>query len=479
MYYTAFLTKHDIERWNEQRKKDNPFIPHALFRTGAISLLAMQLRYLQSLFRFSEQHSKRIIIKPNLVIRKLNPRLLHYYKAMSEESGHQALASEAAFKQATGAVQSMSSSEATRAILGEIPDKASIQQQFNQLKETAQISSLVHEALEELNYLGEQLLADLKGKQAFNITDEGDWELRVDFQPPRKTSSKKLSSARRIPTNKADTHNKADKGKTKPVKAKLQKTVSEQKKWLDTFLVKKATFKTLVLSHCQGLDDARLTELIRDSQHLEYLDITGCQHITEKSLRALASYCKELRTLKASRTGIVDATRETGLFQSSRLLPFPKLNKLHLSDCSCKKVNYPIIRLTRLALDAPALETLKTNNNPLLHSVELPHSIKLTDLNLEGAEQLNQLRISAEVQLIKLNVAGCKQITEEQITFDSRFLSTLNLKHCDKLKDMMHRNFRKSYPTLFTALLWQHYTTPFVEKLSTTLKEVLTTYNKT
>ena len=473
-HYTAFLTKGDIEQWNEQREKNNPFIPHALFRTGAISLLAMQLRYLQSLFRFREQHSKKIIIKPTLVMNKLNPRLLKYYKTMSEESGHQALTSEAAFKKATGAVQSMSSSEATRAILGEVPDRASIQQQFNQRKDTAKMSSLVHKALEELNYLGEKLLADLKGKQAFNITDQGDWELRVDFQPPKKTSSKKLSSVRkRKHTNKAEAHNNNDKVKTQPVTAKLQKTVFEQKKWLDTFLVKKATFKTLVLSHCQGLDDARLIELIRDSQHLEYLDITGCQHITEKSLRALASYCKELRTLKASRTGIVDATRETGLFQSSRLLLFPKLNKLHLSDCSCKKVNRPILHLTRLALDAPELETLKINKNHYLRSVELPNSTKLTDLNLEEAVQLSQLNIPAEAKLITLNIAGCKQLTEEQLTFDSRLLSTLTIEDCDKLKEMIYYDFRKRYPSLLTALLWQHYTESFVETLSTTLLEAL------
>ena len=461
VHYTAFLTKADIKQWNKQRKKNNPFIPHALFRTGAISLLAMQLRYLQSLFRFREQHSKKIIIKPALVMNKLNPRLLHYYKAMSGESGHQALTSEAAFKQATGAVQSMSSSEATRAILGDVPDRASIQQQFNQRKDTAKMSSLVHKALEELNYLGEQLLADLEGKQAFNITDQGDWELRVDFQPPQKTSSKKLSSVRRRKhTNKAETNNNKDKVKTQPVTAKLQNPTLGQKEWLNTFLVKKATFKTLALSHCLGLDDATLVGLIRNSQRLEYLDITGCKQITQESLRALTNHCKALRILKASRTGIVDATRATGFFQSSPLLPFPKLNTLHLSDCNQKKAKRPIIRLTRLALDAPELETLKISNNYSLSSVELPYSINLTDLNLEEAVQLPQLNIPAEAKLITLNIAGCKQLTEEQLTFNSGLLTTLNIENCSQLA---HGDFRESYPSLLTALPWQHYTESFVE----------------
>ena len=473
-HYTAFLTKEDIKQWNAQRKKNNPFIPHALFRTGAISLLAMQLRYLQSLFRFREQRSKKIIIKPTLVIKKLNPRLLHYYKAMSEESGHQALTSEAAFKKATGAVQSMSSSEAARAILGDVPDRASIQQQFNQLKETAKMSSLVHKAQDELNYLGEQLLADLKGKQAFNITDEGDWELRVDFQPPREKLSKKRSSVRRRKhAHKAETSNKADKVKTQSVTAKLQNLTLGQKEWLNTLLVKRATFKTLVLSHCIGLDDPTLVDLIRNSQRLAYLDITGCQQITQESLRELANHCKELRILKASRTGIVDATRETGLFQFSRLLHFPKLNKLHLSDCAQKKVNQPIIHLTRIALDAPELETLKSSHNTSLRSVELPNAIHLTDLNLENNAQLTQLKTPAEAKLITLNIADCKQLTEEQLTFDSRLLKSVDLTGCDGL---MHRDFRTKYPTFLTALDWSSRTNQFVENLTTTIQEIQIQY---
>ena len=473
-HYTAFLTKEDIKQWNAQRKKNNPFIPHALFRTGAISLLAMQLRYLQSLFRFREQRSKKIIIKPTLVMNKLNPRVLKYYTTINKKSGHQALTREAAFKKATGAIQSMSSSEATRAILGDVPDRASIQQQFNQLKETAKMSSLVHKAQDELNYLGEQLLADLKGKQAFNITDKGDWELRVDFQPPREKLSKKRSSVRRRKhAHKADTNHKAN---TQPVTAKLQNLTLGQKEWLNTLLVKRATFKTLVLSHCIGLDDPTLVGLIRNSQRLAYLDITGCQQITQESLRELANHCKELRILKASRTGIVDATRETGLFQSSRLLHFPKLNKLHLSDCAQKKASRPIIRLTRIALDAPELETLKSNNNASLRSVELPNAIHLTDLNLENNAQLAQLKIPAKAKLIILNIAGCELLTEEQITFDSRLLTTL---HIEKRSLLAHGDFRQQYPSLFTALSWPHYTESFVETLSTTLREALTTKGET
>ena len=472
--YTAFLTKEDIKQWNAQRKKNNPFIPHALFRTGAISLLAMQLRYLQSLFRFREQRSKKIIIKPTLVMNKLNPRVLKYYTAINKKPGHQALTHEAAFKKATGAVQSMSSSEATRAILGDVPDRTSIQQQFNQLKETAKMSSLVHKAQDELNYLGEQLLADLKDKQAFNITDEGDWELRVDFQPPREKLSKKRSSVRRRKhSHKAETSPKAN---TQPVTAKLQNLTLGQKEWLNTLLVKRATFKTLVLSHCIGLDDAILFGLIKNCQRLAYLDITGCQQITQESLRELANHCKELRILKASRTGIVDATRETGLFQSSRLLHFPKLNKLHLSDCAQKKASRPIIRLTRIALDAPELETLKSSHNPSLRSVELPNAINLTDLNLENNGQQTQLKTPAEATLITLNIAGCKLLTEEQLTFNSSLLTTLNIEGCSLLA---HSDFRQQYPSLFTALSWPHYTESFVETLSTTLGEALTTKGET
>ena len=465
--YVALFTNEDFNTWNKDRGKENPFIPYALFRTGAVSLLAMQLRYLQSLFRV--RGSQKETIMPHLVMEKLNPRLLHYYKALSKALGHQALTSEAAFKKATGAVQSMSSRQAARAILRKVPDKATTEQQFKKLKETAQTSSLVHLALDELNLLGKQLLANVKDKQAFNITDKGDWELYVDFQPPKKTSSSQFSSVNEINTQKEDTTHTIDEGQAQQITAKIVKTASKQQEWIDNLLIENATFKTLVLSHCLGLDDERLIGLISDSQHLEHLDITGCQQITEKSLRALASHCKKLRILKASRTGIVDATRKTGL-GPSRLLPFPKLNTLHLGGYIL--IAIPLIKhIRRLSLDAPELETLKINKNHYLQSIELPNSIKLSSLNLREAEQLTQLILPPEVKLNTLNLAFCNRLTEAQLTFDSRLLSTLNIESCNQLA---HGDFRQQYPWLFTALPWQHYTESFVKKLSTTLDKALT-----
>ena len=468
--YTQLMTEDDIALWNSRRDRDNPFIRRALFRTGAVSLLAMQLRYLQSLFhsRQSQQES----IMPSLVIEKLNPRLLHYYQAI----GKQALASEDAFKQATGAVQSMSSSQATRAILGEVPDGADIQQQLNQLRETAKTNSFVQQTLDELNYLGVQLLADLKNKQAFNITDEGDWELRVDFQPPKNTSTKKFLSVKKTQKNEAEANNNSDENKAQLVTAKLQQTVFEQEKWLETFLVKKATFKALVLSHCLGLDDARFIGLIRDSQHLEYLDITGCQKITEKSLHTLANHCKELRTLKASRTGIIDATRKISIFQPDRLLHFPKLHTLHLRNSARIEMNNTLTPLTRLALNAPELNTLKLSCNSGLISVDVSQSNQLNHLNLEKATQLTQLKLSAEAQLTTVNLTGCKQLPETQLTFNSRLLFSAHLTGCDNL---MYRNFRQAYPTFLTALPWHHYSKSFVEKLSAILENMLLVDGKT
>ena len=470
----VLFSKEDFTTWNKDRGNENPFIPYALFRTGAVSLLALQLRYLQSLFR--TRRSQKETLMPHLVMEKLNPRLLHYYKAINKKSGHQALTSEDTFKKATGAVQSMSSRQATRAILGEVPDKAIIMQQFERLKKTAQKSSLVHLALDELNFLGKQLLADVKDKHAFNITDEGDWELYVDFQPPKKTSSNLFLFVNKMDTNDGDTIRTIEETKAQQITAKLMQTASKQKEWIDNLLLENTTFKTLVLSHCVGLDDERLIDLTRNSQRLAYLDITGCQQITQESLRELANHCKELRILKASRTGIVDATRETGFFQFSRLLHFPKLNKLHLSDCAQKKADQPIIRLTRIALDAPELETLKSSHNASLRSVELPNTIHLTDLNLENNEQLTQLKIPAKATLITLNIAGCKLLTDEQITFNSRLLTTLHTEGCSLLA---HGDFHQQYPSLFTALSWPHYTESFVETLSTTLGEALTTKGET
>ena len=382
--YAKLFDKVIIKTWNDSRNKNNPFIPYTLFRPGAISLLAMQLRYLQSLFQM--QKIQKEIISPTLVLEKLNPRVSYYYK--QEQVDSNTLTSERQFKKATRAVKSMSSSKAVRAILGEVPSKEEILAQLNQLKQDKETKNKTYVQLAqvEITLLRRQLIADLKDKEILQIKEKGYWELCVDFQ------------------------------------SSVQMKRFHQELWLDKLLLQNAKFSKLELSYCEGLDDVRLIALFKKSRQLRYLDITGCKRITEKSLRQLEEHCKSLEVLKASRTGIIT----THGLQQKQPLSFPKLKRLHLAQCVFDQAEGQPKFLKQLKIKAPQLKYLKLNNNP-----------SLTTLTI----------LSEETRLIKLNISECKQLTDTEFNLDSRALVEAQLERCDKLTHRKFREAYPTFLT--------------------------------
>lgn len=76
----------------------------------------------------------------------------------------------------------------------------------------------------------------------------------------------------------------------------------------------------LTLTNCHGLTDVGLTPLVRSSQHLSALDISGDNNITEASIVAIAENCPKLQGLNVSGCRQVSNESLAQLAESCRFL---------------------------------------------------------------------------------------------------------------------------------------------------------------
>ena len=431
---TLFSKKEQKDLFENKDNKNNPITFALLFRKGVIAELAMNARYLRELANAWPEDKKSHY--PRELLDRLNTRLCKLY-----DDARQLNKTEMTFFKATKAHESVTSRQALHAAgLKDIKTQEELGK-WGQYKPSL--------AQQEIHLMHRHYEEKLMEEGHVNIRSEDTLGVYIDIGFPviQDTTKKQINEKKAL----------VEKRRQREIIKLLRDS-----KWV---------FKRLNLAGCVELTTEDLKTILKYSDTtLETLNITHCRQITNQALGILASF-HSLRVIKASYTSITDVPRG-GIFSFNQLLYFPQLNTLHLSGCGYQDINTPFIGLTHLALNTPELKVLKINNNPSLHSVELPHSIKLTHLNLEKAEQLEKLNLHKEAPLETLNLAGCKQITEEQLTFNSRLLSTLDLEGC---RQLAQGNFRKRHPSLFTALPWQHYTISFVEKLSTTLQEALTT----
>ncbi|KAI1350198.1 hypothetical protein F5Y01DRAFT_160711 [Xylaria sp. FL0043] len=85
----------------------------------------------------------------------------------------------------------------------------------------------------------------------------------------------------------------------------------------------------LTLTNCHGLTDVGLTPLVRSSQNLLALDISGDHNITEASIIAIAENCRKLQGLNISGCRQVSNESLVQLAESCRFIKRLKLNECH------------------------------------------------------------------------------------------------------------------------------------------------------
>ncbi|KAI8624753.1 RNI-like protein [Xylariaceae sp. FL1651] len=169
----------------------------------------------------------------------------------------------------------------------------------------------------------------------------------------------------------------------------------------------------LTLTNCHGLTDLGLTPLVRSSQHLLALDISGDSNITEASVVAIAENCRKLQGLNIS--GCKQISNES-LVQLAENCRFIK--RLKLNDCN--------------QLNDTAVLAFAHNCSNILE-IDLHQCVNI------GNEPVSAL-LSKEPSLRELRLASCELIDDGAFlslppfrTYEN--LRILDLTSCSRLTD--------------------------------------------
>ncbi|KAL2754179.1 hypothetical protein ACRALDRAFT_1063101 [Sodiomyces alcalophilus JCM 7366] len=221
----------------------------------------------------------------------------------------------------------------------------------------------------------------------------------------------------------------------------------------------------LTLTNCRQLTDQGLVPLVTDSSFLLALDVSGNEHITDASIRAVAKYCKKLQGLNISGCRQVTNEGMILLAQNCRYLKRLKLNEcaqlqdvavfafaehcpniLEIDLQQCIQIqNEPItalltkgqsLRELRLAgcelIDDSAFLSLPPNRTfSHLRILDLTSCARVTDATVIKI-------IDAAPRLRNLVLAKCRNITDAAVYAISKLgknLHYLHLGHCSQITD--------------------------------------------
>ncbi|TGJ87166.1 hypothetical protein E0Z10_g1585 [Xylaria hypoxylon] len=169
----------------------------------------------------------------------------------------------------------------------------------------------------------------------------------------------------------------------------------------------------LTLTNCRGLTDVGLTPLVRSSQHLLALDISGDDNITEASIIAIAENCRKLQGLNISGCRQVSNESLVQLAESCRFI-----KRLKLNDCN---------QLNDTAVLAFA------NHCPNILEIDLHQCTNI------GNEPVSAL-LAKEQALRELRLASCELVDDGAFlalppyrTYEN--LRILDLTSCSRLTD--------------------------------------------
>ncbi|KAI1183264.1 hypothetical protein F5B17DRAFT_443572 [Nemania serpens] len=187
----------------------------------------------------------------------------------------------------------------------------------------------------------------------------------------------------------------------------------------------------LTLTNCHGLTDVGLTPLVRSSQHLSALDISGDNNITEASIVAIAENCPKLQGLNVSGCRQVSNESLAQLAESCRFLKRLKLN-------DCNQVN-----------DAAVLAF--ANHCPNILEIDLHQCTNI------GNEPITAL-LAKEQSLRELRLACCELIDDSAFlalppyrTYEN--LRILDLTSCSRLTDRAVEKIIEIAPRLRNLVL--------------------------
>lgn len=153
-------------------------------------------------------------------------------------------------------------------------------------------------------------------------------------------------------------------------------STEQRVEFLNEILSRKIALETLSIKGCKEIAFEHLAQVVQQSPHLKYLDISGCLQFSEKLpglLKLLDKYCKRLGVFLASEVGIVNFFSEKSE-ENPKLASFFFLEQLDLSGN---------LGLEVVQINAPRLKYLSIGSAPKLRLLQV------------GAQQLEEVHIEA------------------------------------------------------------------------------------
>jgi hypothetical protein len=292
--YEALFEEKELQQLY-QADINNPFTPAILFRQGTLALLALDLRYLQSLCRLALQTQQPLT--PWQLLQKLQPRIAKYYQpALAKLQLTPEQRMEIAMQTIRG---SLSSCQSLTAALGKVPTLEEV---------IAKTTYSTRMARQELAILR---LEQFEENTLFSYQQDGTtdfWHVRADF-----------TSLQQIP-----------------------EMLTRQQLILQALMGRR--YQELILVGCTALDDNLLQSLLSESAMLHTLRLRQCPQITQDSLIYLAKYCPQLTTLELTGTALAKVASP----YLNRPLVFPQLTTLYMIGAKV---------LHSIHLQAPLLQT--------------------------------------------------------------------------------------------------------------------------
>ena len=173
---------------------------------------------------------------------------------------------------------------------------------------------------------------------------------------------------------------------------------------------------------------SRLTSLRLESCDLSDLDLSGCPHLTQLSIRSCSKLKKLIgfNHLANLRSLTIETSNE---LEPLNFSPLFKLSSLNLMGCwQYASLNLsPLVELTHL--DLSCCWGLKEVNG-------LNHLRKLTSLNLDRCTNLERIEIGSLRNLASLNLSGCKNMKDFSFLKFLDKLLELDLSNCWEMREL-------------------------------------------
>lgn len=144
-------------------------------------------------------------------------------------------------------------------------------------------------------------------------------------------------------------------------------------------LIRGGTLKKVIVPGCTTVNDSIVSAIARDCPLLEHLDLRACEEVSDKSIRVVAHYCRNLTMLNVGRTHGGQRITNRGIRSIAR---HTKITTLGVAGCHINDTTIWELAIHR----GPYLERLSLNNCFFLTNNSIPRVLGYTTQNLSVLE---------------------------------------------------------------------------------------------